>query len=216
MKTATPRDSMASSDPTTLRPRAFSRPLDVESVPLKGLALTVEPAPSDYPTIAAACGLPAVASLRVSYKVMPRAGGRYEVTGDLAARVTQVCVVSLEPFESDVTEDIDLTFAPSVEALDDWFETGTTRRGRRGEAERGARRGRETPPPPPLSDDQPDPPDPIVDGRIDLGAVALEFLVLALDPYPRKPGVAFGVVVVGDDAPEPTAFAGLARLKDGR
>ena len=38
--------------------------------------------------------------------------------------------------------------------------------------------------------------------------------MLALDPYPRKPGVAFDGAVGGDDAPEPTAFAGLAHLKD--
>ena len=36
-----------------------------------------------------------------------------------------------------------------------------------------------------------DAPDPIVDGKIDLGALAAEFLALGLDPYPRKPGVAF-------------------------
>ncbi len=209
MKTAIPHAST-----TSPRSRAFSRLLDVDSVPAKGLAVIVEPAPPDYPAIAAECGVPAVARLRVSYKVSPRAGGRYEVTGDLAARVTQVCVVSLEPFESDVTGDVALTFAPVLETMDGWFEAEAFRRGRRGEAPRTARRAVEAPPPPPLTDDQPDLPDPIIDGRIDLGAVALEFLVLALDPYPRKPGVAFDGVVVGDDAPEATAFAGLARLKD--
>ncbi len=35
-----------------------------------------------------------------------------------------------------------------------------------------------------------DPPDPIIDGKIDLGALAAEFFALGLDPYPRKPGVA--------------------------
>jgi hypothetical protein len=34
-------------------------------------------------------------------------------------------------------------------------------------------------------------PDPIVDGKIDLGALAAEFMILGLDPYPRKPGVDF-------------------------
>ena len=33
--------------------------------------------------------------------------------------------------------------------------------------------------------------DPIVDGKIDLGALAAEFFALGLDPYPRKPGVSF-------------------------
>ena len=199
---------------TPARPRAFSRPLDVASVPAKGVSVTIEPAASDYPAIAAECGLPAVASLRVSYKVTPRAGGRVAVVGDLVARATQVCVVSLEPFESDLSQDIDLTFAPTAEALDDWFEADGPRRGRRGEPERRARVPRETTPQPVHGDDQPDPPDPIIDGKIDLGAVALEFLVLALDPYPRKPGVAFDGAVGGEDAPEPTAFAGLAHLKD--
>ena len=36
-----------------------------------------------------------------------------------------------------------------------------------------------------------DEPDPIIDGKIDLGALAAEFFALGLDPYPRKPGVSF-------------------------
>ena len=36
-----------------------------------------------------------------------------------------------------------------------------------------------------------EPPDAIVDGKIDLGALAAEFLALGLDPYPRKPGASF-------------------------
>ena len=174
--------------------------------------MTIEPAASDYPAIAAECGLPAVASLRATYKIMPRAGGRLEVAGDLEARVTQVCVVSLEPFEGDLAQEIDLTFGPTAAAVDDWFEAEAPRRGRRGEPDR--RPSREAPASSPIGEDQPDPPDPIIDGRIDLGALALEFLVLALDPYPRRPGVAFDGVVLGDDVPEPSAFAGLARLKD--
>ena len=39
--------------------------------------------------------------------------------------------------------------------------------------------------------DAPDAPEPIVDGLVDLGALVAEFLALGLDPYPRKPGVAF-------------------------
>ncbi len=44
-----------------------------------------------------------------------------------------------------------------------------------------------------ISDATPEaePPDPIVDGQIDLGVLAAEFLALGLDPYPRKPAVDF-------------------------
>ena len=30
-----------------------------------------------------------------------------------------------------------------------------------------------------------------MDGIVDLGALATEFLILGLDPYPRKPGAVF-------------------------
>lgn len=43
----------------------------------------------------------------------------------------------------------------------------------------------------PEPEEETDGPDPLIDGQIDLGALASEFLTLALDPYPRKPGVAF-------------------------
>ena len=42
-------------------------------------------------------------------------------------------------------------------------------------------------------------PDPLVGGRIDFGALTAEFLALGLDPYPRKPGIAFEPVVAGEE-----------------
>jgi len=55
-------------------------------------------------------------------------------------------------------------------------------------------------------------PDPLIGGRIDFGALTAEFLALGLDPYPRKPGIAFEPVVVGEDA---GPFDALRRLRDG-
>jgi uncharacterized metal-binding protein YceD (DUF177 family) len=60
-----------------------------------------------------------------------------------------------------------------------------------------------------------DPPDPIIAGRIDLGALVTEFLALSLDPYPRKPGVEFeDAPTAPDDRLEESPFAKLAALKD--
>ncbi len=60
--------------------------------------------------------------------------------------------------------------------------------------------------------EDPDGPDPIVNGFIDLGAVAAEFFTLGLDPYPRKPGAALDPSIAGDDdAASP--FAALRGLK---
>ena len=48
---------------------------------------------------------------------------------------------------------------------------------------------------------------------VDLGAVATEFLLLGIDPYPRKPGAVFDAPPAGDPSSHP--FAALAALKKG-
>ena len=65
----------------------------------------------------------------------------------------------------------------------------------------------------PLSEEsEEDGPDPIIDGQIDLGALAAEFAALSLDPYPKKPGVVFDYHEDDDDKP-PSPFAKLAAIK---
>lgn len=56
-------------------------------------------------------------------------------------------------------------------------------------------------------------PDPIVGGRVDFGLLTAEFLALGIDPYPRKPGIAFEPVQAGADA---GPFDALRPLRDGR
>ena len=53
-----------------------------------------------------------------------------------------------------------------------------------------------------------DDPDPVIDGRIELGALTAEFFALGLDPYPRKPGVEF--VAPAESARSDSPFAALA------
>ena len=99
-----------------------------------------------------------------------------------------------EPFPARVEEPIDIAFAPPARPV-------------------VARRGQELKEPKALEvelSDQ-DPPDEIVDGKIDLGALAAEFLALGLDPYPRKPGVEFAALASEGDAGSP--FATLAESK---
>jgi uncharacterized metal-binding protein YceD (DUF177 family) len=59
-----------------------------------------------------------------------------------------------------------------------------------------------------------DAPEPLVNGTVDLGAVATEFLVLAVDPYPRKRGAMFAPPPTSDTGAHP--FAALAALKKGQ
>jgi hypothetical protein len=49
---------------------------------------------------------------------------------------------------------------------------------------------------------------------VDLGALATEFLMLGIDPYPRKPGAVFVAEALEDEMDHP--FADLARLRRGK
>ena len=172
----------------------FSRRVRVDALPADGLTQTIEANPDERAALAALNRLPAIARLSASFTLRRSGRGGARATGEVHAEVTQLCVVSLEPFVATVDEPIDVRFAPA-------------------EAAEAARRMKE--------DDAAlvvvggeDPPDPIVDGRIDLGAVAAEFFALCLDPYPRKPGVAFAAPAPPDGEPSP--FAALAKLKKKR
>ncbi len=47
---------------------------------------------------------------------------------------------------------------------------------------------------------------------IDIGELVAQHLGTALDPYPRKPGIAFVEAEYGGKDPAPNPFANLARL----
>ena len=112
------------------------------------------------------------------------------VRGRVAAAIGQTCVVTLEPMTSEVDEEIDVMFSPHA-------------------AEAAAATGAEDDSDDALAED---PPEPIVNDEIDLGALAAEFLLLGLDPYPRKDGAVFEPVIAPAD-PADHPFAALAALK---
>ena len=145
---------------------SFSRLVRVESLPREGQIVTIEATPTERDALASFYKLPAIAALTATLRLEPwgRRGAR--VTGAVHGEFTQVCIVSLEPFPATVDEDADVRFAPPRAA--DLKSSAQ-------EAQAFA-----------LADE--DEPDPVIDGKIDLGALAAEFFALGLDPYPRKPG----------------------------
>ncbi len=56
------------------------------------------------------------------------------------------------------------------------------------------------------------PPEPIVNGVIDLGRLATDALFLGINPYPRRPDAVFEPIVETPD-PEDHPFAALKALK---
>lgn len=175
-------------------PILFSHPIVVAEVPEGGTDVSISADAETLRALADADNLPNIESLDADFHIARKPGERFNVSGEMRAKVTQICVVSLEPFESLIVEPIDVDFASPKEAAElsaKWDAAQEAAHFELGE----------------------DPPDPIVDGQIDLGALAAEFLALGLDPYPRKPGVTFEPPSAGESAPE-TPFSVLKQLKE--
>ncbi len=148
----------------------FSRMMRVDALPKEGQAVAIEASPAEREALAAFYKVPSIEALSASLALNRSASGGVRVTGAVHGELTQICVVSLEPFPVTVDEEIDVRFAPRPD-------------------DAAARRSAEAPDAFSMTDE--DEPDPIIDGKIDLGALAAEFFALGLYPYPRKPGVSF-------------------------
>ena len=188
---------------------AFSRMLMVEEVPPEGLDLTISATQAERQALATEDGLEGLTKLEGALHVAPWRKGGLSVTGEMRARITQICVVTLEAFESEIVEAINVNFAPEAAPI----QTGITERVRE-KATRSRRRG-----PPAVAEPaanfegEDDPADPIIEGRIDLGALVAEFLALGLDPYPRKPGVDFADSAAAVPEVDESPFAKLQAIK---
>lgn len=169
----------------------WSFPLAVAHVPEAGMHQVLEANARQRELIATAAGVREVLLAKAVLDVAHVVGGRVHVTGRVQARVGQTCVVTLDPIENDVEETIDVMFAPPsqipVSAKSVQKEEGE-------------------------NFEIPDPPEPIVNGSIDLGHLALELLMLGIDPYPRKLDAAFVPPEIPED-PDEHPFAALKALK---
>ena len=177
-------------------PDPWRSPITVAQIPDTGLHRELEASAAERQAMAAVAGLRDVLSAHADFDVEPKSGGRVQVTGRVRARIGQTCVVTLDPIESEIDEEVDLTFAPEAETrrLEDLIEEGQDDEG-----------------PPDVAD----PPEAIVNGIIDLGRIATDALFLAIDPYPRKPGAVFEAEVAAPD-PEDHPFAALKALQDNK
>jgi uncharacterized metal-binding protein YceD (DUF177 family) len=173
--------------------RALTRVVRIDALPKDGQTVTIEASPAEREALALLYKVPAIAALTATLRIEPAGRGGARVTGAVHGELTQICVVSLEPFAATVDEAIDVRFAPQAD-------------------EESARRAaRETLT---LSLADEDDPDPVIDGKIDLGALTAEFFALGLDPYPRKPGVEF--VAPAEQSPSDSPFAALAARRAKR
>ncbi|MBI1272527.1 MAG: DUF177 domain-containing protein [Alphaproteobacteria bacterium] len=166
----------------------FPRTVQIDKIPSEGMELDIEAEAKECKALAKRLGIIGLGALRASLRLRHTHGNTMiEVDGSFDAVVTQECVVTLEPVESAITASpVAGLFAPAH-----LVPPGS------GPAE---------------IDSVAEEPEPIgPEGLIDVGELVVQHLALALDPYPRKPGVAFEGMTT--DKPERTSpFAKLAEL----
>jgi hypothetical protein len=165
-------------------------PVRLDDVPETGLHLALLANDEVRANLAAFAGLRDLPRLEAVIDVV-REGRGLRATGRVRATAGQNCIITLEPVESEIDEAFDVRFVATAPA-------GTVDRGDAGASGRAG--------------ESDDPPEAMVDGIADVGVVATEFLLLGIDPYPRKPDAVFDLPSEGKVGDGP--FAALAKLRN--
>lgn len=148
------------------------------------------PGPVVGTELAARIGVEALTGLEAEFDVRRWLDG-CEVRGWFRAEVTQVCGVTLEPFSQTLTGRIELRLLPP--GSPNLPSEGA------GEVE--------------VDLESPDPPEPLEGDHVDLEAILVEHLALAVDPFPRRPDAVFEWSPGPD---ETSPFSALRGLKPPR
>lgn len=97
----------------------FSRVVPRSRISPAGLDTTVDATPAECAALATRLRLPAVHSLSCRFRLRPAPAEAVAAEGWLSARVTQTCVVSLDDFDTTVSEHFTLRFVqPGTESND--------------------------------------------------------------------------------------------------
>jgi uncharacterized metal-binding protein YceD (DUF177 family) len=163
----------------------WSVPVAVAEVPETGRRLDLVADAGTRAAVAKFADLLQLPRLEATFELTRYGRNGLRVVGQVSATVEQTCVITLETMLSEVVEDVDLVFVPADDVA--------------GRVEHDE------------DDAAEDPPELLENGMVDLGAVATEFLILGIDPYPRKPGSVFKAPAC-DLSENDHPFAKLAEL----
>lgn len=168
----------------------FSRPVPVDQIGGQEIVREIEASPAERAAVAQRLDLIALRTLRATLRLRRRPDGLIRVSGRFAAEPVQRCVVSLEPVPARCDEELDLLYGESAAVPQPGAEI---------EIEIGAAGE----------------PEPIEDGRIDLGEAVVQELAVNLDPYPRAPGAEIPdqLAAPGGEVRRKHPFAALGKLK---
>jgi hypothetical protein len=167
----------------------FERFHDLSAVPHSGYETDIIASPEELKRLAEWAGVDEVSRVGGHIRVHPQSRTTYMLETDFEADIVQSCVVTLEPVQSRIARTFTRTLhvSPDLHRYDD--KGGLVTAAAVEEAT----------------------PDEIESLRYDLAAPLREELALAIDPYPRAPGVEFEPPGDGDGQGSP--FAVLDKLR---
>ena len=180
---------MSNNLPEPLPTPEFSRPVNVEGVKIGKSEQTIEATADECRKLAERFNLLALDDLSARIRTIRKGQGeaiRISVSGHLQAKVTQSCIITLEPVESEIGVDFRTVFDSDVnDRIADCD----------------------------LDPEQEDVPEPIVDGIVDLGELMAQVLAVEINPFPRKDGANSSEMTLESSDSGANPFAILEKLK---
>ena len=170
----------------------FSRPVSVAKLGSRLASYTIEANEAERAALAERFELVSLGRL-VAEVALHRDRGDIRVEGKLEASLVQSCVVTLEPVPEEIDESFVVLYRPGLDE---------------DEADRLA-----------LEDPDGDLVEPLAGDAIDIGEAVAQSLSVAMEPYPRAPGVELPEIDDGEETEDAAApegsrpFDALAGLK---
>lgn len=183
-------------DNETVGKPEFSRVVQVSDLGTHRKTLDIAAQPGELAALARRLGVHSLDGFeaQATLQILPNEDVRLDMLFE--ATVRQTCVVTLQTMKTKISTSFTTTYSDLSEESwghdEEEFED---------------------------IDEDIEPPEPLIDGKIDLGEAAVEQLALEIDPFPRVKGAKFDGYstapkdAAGEDTGKPNPFAVLAQLK---
>lgn len=148
--------------------------IEADSVPAKGRHVKMKATAEQCAALAKRIGVAAVKSAQADLDLSSQNGGHVlHVDGHLQAEVTQNCVMTFQPFDTFVEDNFEAWYADYDKAVP--FNRAKVEAKAKMEGDDIQ-----------ILDEKEDP-EPMVEGKVDIGDLVIQYLSLAINPYPRHP-----------------------------
>lgn len=171
----------------------LSRPVVVDELPNGGRRIVVEADEGERTAVAERLNVVSIEALNGSVTIRPEIGREVTAEGEITVSFTQSCVITSEPVSQTLTFPLRRRYSEEASEFEDLEDDDDW-----------------------VTDPMDDGPDPILDGKIDIGEATVEELALQIPPYPRAPGAEFNDIIDNTDTADSDTnpFSKLAELKN--